>query len=101
MHVLMLYVYIIMCVWPYDGCKVVYVCICETMPCVDAVFMYSMLVVAGDSWWSLPLNVCVLCGHTHFRFSFKLMPFLDLKWKHLSSRIFFKLKISQRVGCFT
>ena len=34
------------------------------MPCVDAVFMYSMLVVAGDSWWSIPLNVCVLCGHT-------------------------------------
>ena len=57
MHVLMLCVYIITCVWLYDGCKVVYVCICETMPCVDAVFMYSMLVVAGDSWWSIPLNV--------------------------------------------
>ena len=27
------------------------------MPCVGAVFMYSMLVVAGDSWWSIPLNV--------------------------------------------
>ena len=27
------------------------------MPCVDAVSMYSMLVVAGDSWWSIPLNV--------------------------------------------
>ena len=47
------------------------------MPCVDAVFMYSMLVVAGDSWWSIPLNVCVLCGHIHFRF--ELMPVLDLK----------------------
>ena len=34
------------------------------MPCVGAVFMYSMLVVAGDSWWRIPLNVCVLCGHT-------------------------------------
>ena len=88
MHVLMLYVYIIMCVWLSDGCKVVYVCICETMPCVDAEFMYSMLVVAGDSWWSIPLNVRVLCGHTHFRFSFKLMLVLDLKWKCLSSRIF-------------
>ena len=51
------------------------------MPCVDAVFMYSMLVVAADNWWRLPLNVCVLCGHTHFRFSFKLMPVLELKWK--------------------
>ena len=60
--------------------------------------MYSMLVVAGDSWWSIPLNVCVLCGHTHFRFSFKLMLVLDLKWKHLSSRIFSKLKIFQSVG---
>ena len=62
---------------------------CETMPCVDDVFMYSMLVVAGDSWWSMPLYVqlCVQCGHTHLRFSFKLMPVLDLKWKHLSSRI--------------
>ena len=38
-----------------------YVCICETMPCVDAVFMYRMLVVAGDSWWSIPLNVHVCC----------------------------------------
>ena len=71
------------------------------MPCVDAVFMYRMLVVAGDSWWSLPLNVCVLCGHTHFRFSFKLMPVQDLKWKHLSSTIFSKLKTSQSVGCLT
>ena len=34
-----------------------YICICETMPCVDTVFMYSMLVVASDSWWSIPLNV--------------------------------------------
>ena len=71
------------------------------MPCVDAVFMYSMLVVAGDSWWSIPLNVCVLCGHTHFRFSFKLMPVLDLKWKCLSSRIFSKLMTSQSVWCLT
>ena len=71
------------------------------MSCVDTVFMYSMLVVAGDSWWSIPLNVCVLCGHTHFRFSFKLMPVLDLKWKHLSSRIFSKLMPSQSVGCLT
>ena len=73
------------------------------MPCVDAVFMYNMLVVAADSWWRLPLYVqlCVLCGHTHFRFSFKLMPVLDLKWKHLSSRIFSKLMDSQSVGCLT
>ena len=50
------------------------------MPCVDAVFMYSVLVVAGVSWWSMPLYVqlCVLCGHTHFRFYFKLMPVLGL-----------------------
>ena len=71
------------------------------MPCVDAVFMYSMLVVAGDSWWSIPLNVCVLCGHTHFRFSFKLMLVLDLKWKRLNSTIFSKLMASQSVGCLT
>ena len=69
------------------------------MPCVDAVFMYSMLVVAGDSWRSIPLNVCVLCGHTHYRF--ELMPVLDLKWKHLSFRIFSKLMTSQSVGCLT
>ena len=36
------------------------------MPCVDAVFMYRMLAVVGDSWWRIPLNVCVLCGHTPF-----------------------------------
>ena len=71
------------------------------MPCVGAVFMYRMLVVAGDSWWSIPLNVCVLCGHTHFRFSFKLIPVLDLKWKYLSSAIFSKLMTSQSVGCLT
>ena len=68
------------------------------MPCVDAVFMYSMLVVAGDSWWSIPLNVCVLCGHTHFRFSFKLMPVLDLKWNYLSFRIFSKLMTPKVLG---
>ena len=80
-----------------------YVCMCETMPCVDAVFMYNVLVVAADSWWRLPryVQLCVLCGHTHFRFSFKLMPVLDLKWKHLSSRIFSKLMDSQSVGCLT
>ena len=40
-----------------------YVCICETMPCVDAVFMYSMLVVDGDSWWSIPLKVCAVWSY--------------------------------------
>ena len=44
----------------------------DSHACVDAVFMYSMLVVAADSWWRLPLKVCVLCGHTHFRFSFQI-----------------------------
>ena len=68
------------------------------MPCVDAVFMYSVLVVAADSWWRLPLNVCVLCGHTHFRFSFKLMPVLHLKWKLLSSKLFSTLMGLQSVG---
>ena len=72
------------------------------MPCVDAVFMYNMLVVAADSWWRLPLNVCVLCGHTHFRFSFKLMPVLDLKWKHFNFQNILQTDgFPQSVECLT
>ena len=33
------------------------------MPCVDAVFMYSVLVVAADSWWRLPLNACAVWSY--------------------------------------
>ena len=72
------------------------------MPCVDAVFMYSMLVVAGDSWWSIPLNVrmCAVWSYP-FQVLLQIDASCGFEIETLSFRIFSKLMTSRIVRCLT
>ena len=75
-----------------------YVRPCHVLVLCSCTVCWLLLVTVGGAY----LLMCVCCVVIPYcRLSFKLMPVLDLKWKHLSSRIFSKLMTSQSVGCLT
>ena len=72
------------------------------MPCIDAVFMYSVLVVAADSWWRIPLNVCVCAVWSYpFQVLLQIDASSGFEMETFEFQNIRQLMASQGVGCPT